>query len=452
MIHKKFNLMFLASSVVVIILSLYINFLSTTPKTYNTRADVGPCTYNTPNLNLAEFNLMLPTGNAENPTEIFQPQLSRYKDANFYPSSDCNIIYFRAPVNGVTSSGSPHPRSELRETSNNGTVRIKWSNRTGVHNMETTHIITHLPNKEKAIVVAQVHNTAYDAVVIRYDQKAYADYPNPTKKFRLFVNTEGDGTHTLTENYTLGTPFSIKFEARDSKVNVYFNNSSSPLYTYNRPLDTAFFKAGAYVQSNCSKEASGDCNTNNYGEAAITSIRISHSNTNILPSSPTPTRTPTPSKTPTPTKVRTPTPTPPPSTTKFQIRSQVQLNSNTGQYFQSGTNCTGYPTLSDGSPVTFNIDSVENPGNISYRYYTNCDSLSLGTPYATTGVIPPARRKLWISLPIGYVCQSWEIYKTPTGSTNGTKLLTGAGCIITDYNFTLLPGYDYLVKYIIKKP
>ncbi len=281
-----------------IIAWIAIMYTSTNTLTLNSRAAVRNCTYTSPELNLSEFNLMLPAGPENNPTEIFQPQLRSYQDAYFFPSSDCKTIYFQAPTNGSTSSGSDYPRSELRETINNGQTRYTWKNTVGTHIMEYTAAITRVPNGKKEVVVGQVHNTKYDAVVVRLNDK------------RLFINTEGGGTYDLTTNYVLGTPFTIKFEAKDGKVFVYYNNSPAPVFTYTRSLSTAFFKLGVYVQSNCATESKygAECGTENIGQAAISAVKITHTSN----SNPTPTKTPTPPKA---TKTPTRTPTPPRSAT-----------------------------------------------------------------------------------------------------------------------------------------
>lgn len=288
---RDFKSVFLWGGIIFSVIAwVAIMYTSSNKLTMNSRAAVSNCSYTSPGLNLSEFNLMIPTGPEDNPTEIFQPQLRTYQDAYFYPSLDCKELFFRAPTNGSTSSGSDYPRSELRETINNGQTRYTWKNTIGLHTMEYTAAITRLPNGKKEVVVGQVHNTKYDAVVIRLNDK------------RLFINTEGGGTYDLNTNYTLGTPFTIKFEARDGKVFVYYNNSSSPVFTYTRSLSTAFFKAGVYVQSNCTTERDkgSQCGDQNYGEVEFTYLKITHQ----IPA--TPTKTPTPTKKLTPT--RTPTP------------------------------------------------------------------------------------------------------------------------------------------------
>lgn len=268
-----------SSSLLMIALIGNLFFLNNSNNTHtiNSRAAVSNCSYTASGLDLSEYNLMLPTGAENNPTEIFQTQLKTYQDDYFYPSSDCKTLYFKSPTNGATSEGSDYPRTELRETSNGGQTRIKWSNRQGTHTMEITQAVLRLPNGKKEVVVGQVHNTSFDAVVIRLNDR------------RLFINTEGAGTYDLNTNYTLGTPFSIKFIAKDGKVYVYYNNSASPVFTYTRTLDTAFFKAGIYVQANCTTEPrfNAQCGAENYGLSQINRLVISHTSTT---SSPTPTQ------------------------------------------------------------------------------------------------------------------------------------------------------------------
>lgn len=400
------------------------------------------CNLTTPNLNLTNWKLTLPTGSGTNAPQITQPQLKTYINSPYFvPSSDCTSIVFQAPTSGSTTGGSSYPRSELREMTNSGASEAKWSNQQGTHTMESTHAILALPQGKKEIVVAQVHNTSFDAVVIRLNTK------------RLFIkmdgNTSGPNTFDLDTNYTLGTTFSIKFVARGGKVEVYYNNSAAPVFTYTRNLSTAFFKAGAYIQSNCSTESAKgyQCGENNYGKAALYKLIVTHTGT----TSPTPTRTPTP-RVLTPTPTRIPTATPTSSSTSFNIWSQVQIGSSQGQYGQSSTNCVGFPTMSDANgSVNIEFDVPDDPGNIAYRYYTNCDSAAGGRPYAAVYNSPQGEKRVWIDLPSGYTCGSWEIYRTTTVSSTGTLLVSGTGCTIDRYNFTLQPGFNYSIKYIVSK-
>ncbi len=50
----------------------------------------------------------------------------------------CDGVQFRAPVDGVTTSGSSYPRSELREMTDSGSSEASWSSTSGTHSPSPT--------------------------------------------------------------------------------------------------------------------------------------------------------------------------------------------------------------------------------------------------------------------------------------------------------------------------
>lgn len=214
-------------------------------------------------INLTNWKLTLPIGAQESPTEIKQPQLATYTNNPWFIVSGGGVR-FRSAVNGVTTSGSGYPRSELREMFNNGTTNASWSSSSGTHTMVIEEAITALPATKKHVVAGQIHDGTNDVIVIRLEDK------------KLFIDIGGSNGPILDANYTLGKHFTVKFEATGGKTNIYYNNNTTPAYTLTRSYSGAFFKAGAYTQSNCSKEASTLCNANNYGEVIIYRLEVTH--------------------------------------------------------------------------------------------------------------------------------------------------------------------------------
>lgn len=218
-------------------------------------------------LNLTNWKLTLPTGKSGSPNEIKQPTLTTYKiDPWFVVMPNTRAVQFRAPVNGVTTSGSGYPRSELREMVNNGLSNASWSATSGIHTMILDEAITSVPQGKKHVVAGQIHDSSDDVIVIRLE------YP------KIFINVGGTNSYTLDANYVLGSRFNVKFVVSSGQTKVYYNNSSDPVYTLRKSYSNAYFKAGAYTQSNCSTESSkgGSCNDNNYGEVAIYNLRVTH--------------------------------------------------------------------------------------------------------------------------------------------------------------------------------
>lgn len=220
-------------------------------------------------IDLTNWKITLPVENpnkSNRPLEIRQPQLARYKiDPWFIVASDGTGVQFRAPVNSPTTSGSKYPRSELREMADNGTTNAAWSSTQGTHTMFLDQVITKVPKIKKHVVAGQIHDDNDDIIVIRLE------YPN------LYINVDGKNVYILDSSYALGKRFTIKFEVNGAQTKVYYNNSQTPVYILNLNYSSAYFKAGAYTQSNCTREIPFlFCNDDNYGEVVIYKAIVEH--------------------------------------------------------------------------------------------------------------------------------------------------------------------------------
>lgn len=211
-------------------------------------------------LDLSSWKLTIPSGNAESPTEIQQPALKDYVHDVWFRVQGGGVR-FQAPVNAVTTSGSNYPRSELREMKNGGKERADWSSTTGTHTMTIDQAVTALPQKKPHVVAGQIHDGSDDVIVFRVEGS------------NLYINVDGKNLHTLDSAYTLGKRFTVKFEVNGGQTKIYYNGSE--VYTLTKDYSGAYFKAGAYTQSNCSKE--DNCSDGNYGEVIIYALSVSHS-------------------------------------------------------------------------------------------------------------------------------------------------------------------------------
>ncbi|MDP1883779.1 MAG: polysaccharide lyase family 7 protein [Candidatus Moranbacteria bacterium] len=221
------------------------------------------CSYPSQILDLAEWKQTLPTGSSKKPVEIKQASLASYSlNPYFFPNATCDGVVFRAPVNGVTTSGSGYPRSELREMKDGGKTLASWSTSSGTHSMFIDQAITAVPKTKKHVVAGQIHDADDDVVVVRLE------YP------KLFVDINGKTGPTLDPNYTLGKRFTVKFVAANGQIKIYYNGSATPAYTMDKKSSGNYFKAGAYTQSNCSKEKS--CSDSNFGEVVIHKLTVQH--------------------------------------------------------------------------------------------------------------------------------------------------------------------------------
>jgi hypothetical protein len=212
-------------------------------------------------LNLTNWYLTLPIGEPEDPLDIYQKNgLNTYTVSPWFKvDATGKYVNFRANCGGVTTSGSSHPRSELREMKNNGADKASWSTSTGCHIMEITQKVTHLPAKNAIVVCGQIHDADDDVTVFRLE------------KNKLWA-TKGDVSHgqLLSDAIQLNVPFTVAFVAHNGKIEMYLNGEKK--FTYTKSTSGCYFKAGSYVQSNVAK---GD-SANDYAEVAISRLHVFH--------------------------------------------------------------------------------------------------------------------------------------------------------------------------------
>jgi hypothetical protein len=223
----------------------------------------GVCEYPAQVLDLAGWKVTMPTGSDDKPKEVEQPDLATFDETPwFQPTQGCQGVAFRAPVNGITTSGSHYPRSELREMGPDGEP-AEWSSGSGTHTFVVTEAFTALPQGRPNLVGAQIHDDSDDISVFRLEGSD------------LYV-TKGSNPHykLITSNYVLGTRFEAKFVVDDNTVQAFYNGQ--PQTTFPAKFSDAYFKAGAYTQANC-EEDGVPCTSSNYGETTIYSLRATHS-------------------------------------------------------------------------------------------------------------------------------------------------------------------------------
>lgn len=212
-------------------------------------------------LNLTNWKLTLPvdTSHEGNPDEIRQPELAGFADTNYFRVNGAGDgVVFAAHCGGVTTVGSPYPRSELREMVGLGTGNASWATTFGTHTMEIRQAITYLPVAKPAVVAGQIHDANDDVIVFRLEGT------------RLLINPHGTNGPVLTSNYRLGDIFTVKLIARNGGVECYYNGQY--IYTYSVSTLGCYFKAGCYTQSNTSR---GDAPTA-YAEVVIYGLSITH--------------------------------------------------------------------------------------------------------------------------------------------------------------------------------
>jgi poly(beta-D-mannuronate) lyase len=219
------------------------------------------CDYPADVLDLTNWYIGLPIGEVEKPKNVYQPELATFAvDPWFVATPECDAVRLRAAVNGVTTTGSNNPRSELRERTNNGTEMASWSSTSGTHTMVIDQAITAVPEERPYVVAGQIHGGSDDISVFRLEGT------------RLYVTDGDNGRHLVTDDYRIGDRFQAKFVVSDGQIKAYYNGVLQT--TISKDFDTGYFKAGAYTQANCTN--SEPCSNDNYGEVKIYGLTVTH--------------------------------------------------------------------------------------------------------------------------------------------------------------------------------
>jgi len=220
--------------------------------------NTGPVSGDLPSelIDTKDWYLTLPTGKQGSPDLVEGSALAKYHSEFFQLNPAKDGVVFTAGTNGVTTSGSRYPRSELREMV--GSDKASWDGRKGKHTMEIVEAITETPKAKPDVIAGQIHGTTDDLMQIHLSgQNLRVKYADGKK----FVD--------LDPNYKLGTMFNVKIESAGGRVKVWYNGQQKA----DLPISsaTSYFKAGVYVNSNPSKgDKSGE------GQVVIKSLAVRH--------------------------------------------------------------------------------------------------------------------------------------------------------------------------------
>lgn len=172
-------------------------------------------------------------------------------DPNFHrilENDGTSRVQFWARMDGATTSGSSYSRTELRELQQDGVTNVGFDVSTGTHWMRGKSRITHLSAVKPEVVIAQLHNGDADRIAIRTQVISGVT--------KLLVRVNGSAvTPRLYETYITGTEFEWMIKVVNGIGYVYFNDMLNPFITTvamtpTTGVNTWYFKAGAYAQSN----------------------------------------------------------------------------------------------------------------------------------------------------------------------------------------------------------
>lgn len=210
-------------------------------------------------IDLSTWNLTIPVGIPA--TTIDTPLLvGGYQDHYFQAAN--GAIFFWAPVNGTTTPSSAYPRSELRETYANGTLR-NWKYTEGAnHTLSATLSISQVPSTG-VIAVGQIHTklSGSPPLMLGYQYNAGTGYGDVTIAFRAKPTLSGSTKIVLLKNVRLNERFSYQVSlAKNGVLSIGLRAPNGTLGTWQGKLDKAwgshplYFKAGVYTLDNTGYE------------------------------------------------------------------------------------------------------------------------------------------------------------------------------------------------------
>jgi hypothetical protein len=237
---------------------------TSTSTTSTSTTSTGTATRPSQILDLRNWKLTVPvdTSQAGSPDEFQAAELAGFEYKPYFLVDPTGTgVVFAANAGGRTTSGSGYPRSELREMANGGKTLASWSTTSGTHTMTITQAVTQLTPVKPHIVVGQIHDANDDVMVIRLEGR------------HLFVDHNGVQGNTLSNDYQLGTRFTVTIVAAGGHIKTYYNGSTTAADDYAISGAGCYFKAGAYVQSNPTK---GHDAPDAVGANTIYELNVSH--------------------------------------------------------------------------------------------------------------------------------------------------------------------------------
>ncbi|MCM2463548.1 polysaccharide lyase family 7 protein [Pseudomonas sp. CG7] len=219
-------------------------------------------------IDLATWNLSIPEGAP--PATIETSQLVQgFK--NQYFNSETGTVFFWAPVTGSTTANAIYPRSELRETTSDGTLR-NWLYPSADNTLRATVTVNQVPSTGK-IVIGQIHtkDSTSPMVKLEYQYKTYSSTGNIVAKVRLRPDDATGQVITIATGVTLNRSFSYMIHLSPkgalgiTAAGYNWRTTVDPSWKV-KPL---YFKAGVYVQDNTGYVTEG-------GKVTFSLLEIKH--------------------------------------------------------------------------------------------------------------------------------------------------------------------------------
>ncbi|MDH0895813.1 MULTISPECIES: polysaccharide lyase family 7 protein [Pseudomonas] len=216
-------------------------------------------------LDLTTWNLTIPA--TESATLITTERLNRgYSSQYFRPQND-NSVRFWVPVNGSRTLNSSYPRSELRETWQNGEPR-NWYHGEADNILSAVLTVNQVPSKNK-LVIGQIHainrpgDVGSPLVKLQYHFRPESN----SGRIEALVRKHPDDSQVqnilLVNDVTLDERFAYRLRLTASGrlgITVYSDDDDGSYYRQMAAAwsrEPLYFKAGAYVQDNAGSASEG---------------------------------------------------------------------------------------------------------------------------------------------------------------------------------------------------
>ena len=189
------------------------------------------------NFNLAPFTLQLPTGSADHPDTVSGSRLTTFTDSPyFFTNASDGSMVMADPKKGWTTSGSLHPRVELRENA-------IWKT-SGTNTLSATVKVVEVPDHTTIGQIFQGTGPSKPLCELQVTSKGAVKL--------LLENTNQGGSSTTPQITTvsLGSKFDYEMQLSGTTLTITVNNVAR---TFNLPSsfigESFYFKAGDYDQS-----------------------------------------------------------------------------------------------------------------------------------------------------------------------------------------------------------
>ncbi|MCM2273465.1 MAG: polysaccharide lyase family 7 protein [Candidatus Didemnitutus sp.] len=211
------------------------------------------------NFDLTKWNITLPVdgsgGFSGTPLTILPSQLSAgYAYAPYFYTGADGAMVFGVPYNGAAGGTSSHPRSELRESNPDDTLRNwKPGDYSGTHIMDAICVVEDVGDGK--VSLGQIHGKEPNvpAIILRFDNTVSPARVYCTVK-RNPSSLSSQDTLYFTNNIAVGEPITYRLRIDGSATSCLFsvtvNGVTQTIDMYANNSDwadvTFYYKAGAY--------------------------------------------------------------------------------------------------------------------------------------------------------------------------------------------------------------